>query len=280
MEPRKRSGRSGAQGRSDSPGRCEPPGESSPYTEFAAIYDAVMRDVGYEMWADYVEEICSRHGLAPDTILDVACGTASSTIPFAKRGYRMVGVDRSRDMLAIAKAKAAASGLEIEFAQQDMRHLEPAKLKTAKAFDLVICLYDSLNYITDPRELEAALPGFLAAVRPGGLFVFDVNAARRLSLMTETSLFLEGPGWSFIERNEYDPASYMWRIEVTGFLRSRGNLYRRFREVHRERSYSEKEMRAMLKRAGFETLAAYSAFGFEPADAESARIYFVALRPG
>ncbi len=238
-----------------------------------------MRDVGYEMWADYVEEICSRHGLAPDTILDVACGTGNSTVPFAKRGYRIAGVDGSSAMLAVARAKAIAAGLAIEFAEQDMRALQPWALKTAPAFDLVICLYDSLNYLCDPRELQAALPGFLAAARPGGLFVFDVNSARRLSLMTETSLFLEGPGWTFIERNEYDPATFIWEIEVTGFRRTRGNLYRRFREVHRERSYSEKEIRAMLRRAGFNLLAAYNAFGFEPADNDSARIYFVAERP-
>jgi len=238
-----------------------------------------MRDVGYEMWADYVEEICARHGLDPRTVLDVACGTGNSTLPFARRGYRTVGVDSSSAMLAIARAKAAAAGLQVEFAQQDMRRLEPEALKTASSFDLVICLYDSLNYLTDPRELDEALVGFRKAVRPGGLFVFDVNAARRLSLMTETSLFLEGPGWTFIERNDYDPATFMWRIEVTGFLRTRGNLYRRFREVHRERSYSEKEVRAALRRAGFETRAAYSAFGFEPAGPDSARIYFVAERP-
>lgn len=238
-----------------------------------------MRDVGYEMWADYVEEICSRHGRAPDTILDVACGTGNSTIPFATRGYQTAGVDGSPAMLSVARAKAATAGLEIEFAEQDMLNLQPWALKTAPTFDLVICLYDSLNYICDPRQLQAALPGFHAAVRPGGLFVFDVNAARRLSLMTETSLFLEGPGWTFIERNEYDPATLMWEIEVTGFLRTRGNLYRRFREVHRERSYSEKEIRAMLGRAGFTTLAAYNAFGFEPADSDTARIYFVAERP-
>lgn len=238
-----------------------------------------MRDVGYEMWADYVEEICRRHGLAPDTILDVACGTGNSTIPFAKRGYRLAGVDGSPSMLAVARAKAEAARLDIEFAQQDMRSLQPWALTRGPAFDLVLCLYDSLNYLTEPRELAVALPGFLAAVRPGGLLVFDVNAARRLSLMTETSLFLEGPDWTFIERNEYDPSTLMWRIKVTGFIREGGGLYRRFAETHLERSYSEKEIRAMLGTAGFRTLAAYNAFGFEPADKDSARIYFVAKRP-
>jgi SAM-dependent methyltransferase len=254
--------------------------EYPPYTEFASIYDAVMRDVSYQMWANYVEEICARHGLAPATILDVACGTGGSTLPFAARGYQIAGVDASQSMLDIARAKAAASGLGVEFALQDLRRLRPGDLALGPVFDLVLCLYDSLNYITDPRELQAALPGFLGALRPGGLFIFDVNAARRLTLMSEALLFLEGPGWAFIEKNAYDPATFIWEITATGFVRSRGGLYRRFMEIHRERSYSEKEIRGMLARSGFRTLAAYAAFDFEPAGPDTARVYFVAQRPG
>jgi len=252
---------------------------SEPYSEFAAIYDAVMRDVAYEMWADYVEEICRRHGLTPATLLDVACGTGNSTLPFAARGYRTAGVDASPAMLAVARAKAKAGNLKVEFARQDMRFLRASELSVGPEFDLVICLYDSINYLTDPKELERALPGFLRALRPGGLLIFDVNAARRLSQMTETSILLEGAGWTFLEQNTFDPATSIWEITVTGFLRHRGELYRRFREVHRERAYSEDEMRAALSGAGFQVKAAYNAFGLEPADHETARIYFVAQRP-
>ncbi len=238
-----------------------------------------MKDVGYTMWADYVEEICAKHGLSPASVLDVACGTGNSTVPFAQRGYRTAGVDSSEAMLAVARAKAAAHGLDIEFARQDMRRLRPEDLKTGPVFDLVLCLYDSLNYLTRPEEVASAFRGVVSAVRPGGLFVFDVNSARRLAQMTETSIFLEGPGWAFIEQNDYDPATAIWEIRVTGFLRRRGNYYRRFREIHRERAYSEREIRALLGQAGFRTLAAYNAFGFEPAGRDTARIYFVAQRP-
>jgi len=238
-----------------------------------------MRDVAYDMWADYVEEICERHGLEPRTVLDVACGTGSSTIPFASRGYRTAGVDASQAMLDIAGAKAEATGLDIEFDLQDMRELTPERLRAGPRFDLVICLYDSINYLTDPAHVDQALAGFYRALEPGGLAVFDVNSAKRLSQLTETCIFLEGPGWAFIEQNDYDSSTSIWQITVTGFVEDRGGLYRRFREVHRERAYGEAEMREALGRAGFRVEAAYNAFSLEPAGPDAARIYFVAQRP-
>lgn len=240
-----------------------------------------MRDVAYEMWAEYVVELCRKHRWRPNSILDVACGTANSTLPFARRGYRCAGIDASEAMLAIARAKARAHGADIEFAQQDMRHLDPSALSAGPHFDLVVCLYDSINYLTEPEDLARALRGFERALRPGGLAVFDVNSARRLSQMTETSIVLEGPGWVFIERNDFDPATNIWQIHVTGFVEADGatGLYRRFQETHRERAYSEQQIRAALVRAGLKPLAAYAAFGLEPADEETARIYFVAKRP-
>lgn len=259
--------------------RSESGGTCRPYSEFAAIYDAVMKDVPYEMWADYVEELCRRQGNDPVNILDIACGTGNSTLPFAARGYRVTGVDSSQAMLAIARTKARARNLKVEFATQDMKHLAASQIPGGPEFDLVICLYDSINYLTDPAELGEALAGFLRVVCPGGLLILDVNAARNLHQMTDTSIFLEGPGWTFIEQNAFDPATSIWEITVTGFLRHRGELYRRFREVHRERAYSEAEMRLALSAAGFEVRAAYSAFGLEPAGDDTARIYLVARRP-
>ncbi len=253
--------------------------EARPYSALASIYDGVMRDVNYSMWVDYIEELCHRHGLEPETVLDVACGTGNSTLPFARRGYRVAGVDSSEDMVAIARMKAASGGLDVEFAVQDMRELHPERLEMGPVFDLVLCLYDSINYLTDPREFARALLGFREAVRPGGFFVFDVNAARRLSQMTEASLFLEGPGWAFVEENQFTPSTSIWRIRVTGFIEERDGLYRRFREVHHERAYSQKEVAGMLAKAGWSLLGAYNAFGFEPASPDAARIYFVAQRP-
>lgn len=93
------------------------------YTDFAYIYDSLMhKDIDYEKWADYIENLFIMYDVNPDLVCDLACGTGNITIPLAKRGYDMTGVDISEDMLNIAREKA--DGLDILFLNQSMTDLD------------------------------------------------------------------------------------------------------------------------------------------------------------
>jgi SAM-dependent methyltransferase len=248
---------------------------SQPYKHFARLYDQVMQDVGYDLWVDYIEAILQRFDHRPGSILDLACGTGNSTLPFARRGYQIMGLDRSPEMLAKAREKAEREGLPIVFEEGDMRQfslLEPV--------DLVTCLYDSINYVLELGELKEVCRRVHAALNPKGLFIFDVNSAYRLSHIPDTTMFVEDNGFSLVWENLYHALNRIWEIRLTGFLRSDGDLYRQFKEVHRERAYTVEEIEAALRAAGFSILAAYSAYGFDPPDSETARIYFVAEKAG
>lgn len=230
-----------------------------------------MQDVGYDLWADYIEAILDRFGRHPKTILDLACGTGNSTLPFARRGYQLMGIDRSPEMLAKARDKAQKEGLTIAFEQGDMR-----TFSIDHPVDLITCLYDSLNYVLDLDELGEVCRRVSAALVPGGLFIFDVNSAYRLSHIPDTTMFVEESGFALVWENAYHSLDRIWEIRLTGFTRSDGDLYRQFKEVHRERAYTVEEIEGALRGAGFRVLGAYSAYGFEAPDADTARIYFVA----
>lgn len=244
-----------------------------PYSRFAKLYDHVMQDVGYDFWIDYVERLVKRLGRAPRRVLDLACGTGNTTIPFARRGYQVEGLDLSPEMLERARAKAAAAGLDIPFGQADMR-----SFVVAEPFDLVTCLYDSINYVLEPAELAEVCRRVRAALSPGGLFIFDVNSAYRLSHIPETTMFVEDNGFSLVWENKYSTADRIWEITLTGFVRADGDLFRQFKEVHRERAFTVEEITGAIEAAGLRPLAAYSAYSFDPPDDETARIYFVAGR--
>ena len=80
------------------------------YADFAAFYDRLTDDVGYPQRADYIAELLMEHGMKKGIVLDLACGTGSLTLELSKRGYEMIGVDASPDMLCAAQEKCAQAG--------------------------------------------------------------------------------------------------------------------------------------------------------------------------
>ena len=80
------------------------------YQSLAGCYDQFTRDVDYAAWADYIERHFRRRGLPGNTVLDLACGTGSLTLELARRGYEMIGVDLSPEMLTQAAEKRRSLG--------------------------------------------------------------------------------------------------------------------------------------------------------------------------
>lgn len=246
--------------------------ERQPYEGFAAIYDRLMEGVDYEGWADYVESLLQRFKRRPRSLLDLACGTGSSTIPFAARGYRVAGVDLSEAMLRIARAKAAAAGLQVDFYRMDLR-----ELRLPGPFDLVLLFQDGLNYLLEERELRQAFSGARQLLQPGGLFIFDLT---RPSLRPheggQSVYWADGGDFTMIWESRYDRASETWEILLTVFQLENGGLYRKFQERHREKDYPPELVSRLLKEEGFKLLEIYPTFRHTPATGTEPKLTFVA----
>ena len=149
----------------------------SAYGPLAGVYDALTGDVGYERRADYIQRLFQKSRIPVRTVLDLACGTGAMTCLLAERGYEMIAVDGSPDMLAAAREKAA--GLRGEppvFLNQDMQMLD-----LYGTVDAAVCCLDSLNYLTSPRDVQKTFQRLHLFISPGGLLVFDVNSAAKLA---------------------------------------------------------------------------------------------------
>jgi SAM-dependent methyltransferase len=146
------------------------PSALTAYESLAGAYDDLTSDHRYEEWLATLEGLALRHGLAGRDVLDVACGTGKSFLPLLARGYRVVACDLSPAMAALAAAKAP----EAEVLVADMRRLPLA----GRRFDLVTCLDDALNHLPDEAALFAAVRAAAGALRPGGVYVFDLNTRR------------------------------------------------------------------------------------------------------
>ena len=96
----------------------------SSYQQLAGAYDELTWDVGYEKRADFLEKLFRRSRIPVHTVLDLACGTGSMTWLLAGRGYELIAVDGSQEMLAAAREKSAPAEVPPLFLHQSMPQLD------------------------------------------------------------------------------------------------------------------------------------------------------------
>ena len=226
------------------------------YTDFAYVYDKLI-DQDYEKWADYIEQLFQKGGVKPKLVLDLGCGTGSITNILARRGYDMIGVDVSCDMLNVAREKAAAEGLDVLYLCQDIREFE-----LYGTVDAVICTLDVLNYITDSGDLSKVFSLVKNYLNPGGLFIFDINTEYKLSEVLGGNTFVNDEnGIFYVWENEYEDG--ISRQYLTFFAECENGMYKRFDEPHIQRAYKVGEIEEMLLENGLETLGKYEVLTFE-----------------
>jgi SAM-dependent methyltransferase len=159
------------------------------YDEFADLYDDFTWDHDYESWVATLEDVARTHGLEGDRVLDVACGTGKSVVPWLERGYRVVGCDVSERMLGHAAEKTRGAARLLVADMRRLPRLEPS--------DLVTCLGDAVNCLLEPQELARAFGSVAGQLRPGGVYLFDLNSLRTYREdFAATREFRQG-GWDF-----------------------------------------------------------------------------------
>lgn len=238
----------------------------------ATCYDALMARVPYARWVDYVERLVqtrrARAGAMPPAesqrVLDLACGTGKVGSELRRRGYNTVGVDLSEPMAR--QCAGQRPPLPVAVMDATRLGLRPQSL------DLVVCLYDSLNYVLEPKGLQECFRRVQQALAPGGLFIFDLNTTRALrdGLFTQRDLSPFSPV-QYRWEAQWDAVTKICRVEM--WFRCRGE---QFTEIHYERAYEEPEVRAWLQDAGFAFVRSYDAYTLYPVGPMAERIFFLA----
>jgi SAM-dependent methyltransferase len=136
--------------------------------EYAGIYDYLYQDKNYEGECDFIESIFNRFSKRVRTVLDLGCGTGSHALVLSKRGYQVIGVDRSKRMLDIAKRKADKASLSIEFIEADIRNFN-----LQERFDAVISLFAVMSYQTTNEAIAEVCKVARKHLVPKGVFLFD-----------------------------------------------------------------------------------------------------------
>lgn len=246
------------------------------YHAFAAVYDRLMEEIPYGTWCDYVSGLLADWGIKDGLLLELGCGTGTLTELFARKGFDMIGVDSSEDMLAEAMDKQAEHGGGILYLEQDMREFE--LYGTVRA---VVSLCDTMNYMTEFEDLVRVLKLVNNYLDPGGIFVFDLKTEKYFSKTVGDAVFAEADeDCSYIWQNSYEEQTHINQYLLTLFLQEEDGRYSRYDELHEQRAYSLDEVKEAVCRSGMEFMAAYSGCSREEASDQSDRVYIVVREHG
>lgn len=245
------------------------------YQDFAYLYDALQKEVPYALFADYYEKIMEKFGGEKGLCLDLGCGTGNMTMELCSRGFDMIGVDSSVEMLDVAREKAYDAEKSILYLNQDMTEFE-----LYGTVAVVVSTLDCVNYITDEEALLKAFKLVNNYLDQKGLFIFDINSAYKLEHILGNNTYVDdGEDIFYSWQNSYDKDTKICTFDLTFFEKDE-DVYYRYDEIHHERAYSISEITALLIAAGMEVVGVFDNLSFDAPDEKSERIFFVAREKG
>lgn len=229
----------------------------------AELYDLFYAAKPYAEEAAFVHGCLSRFGDGQSQrLLELACGTGAHALPLEKLGYKIVAVDSSKDMLAVAQRKATAVASHVEFICQDMRALD---LPSQQPFDAVVCLFDAIGYVVTNDGLTQVLQGVRRYLRPGGLFVFEFWHAAAMMRRYEPVRVLRWttPTGAVVRISEtiLDSASQTARVTYSVYELGNEGTYTNFTETQVNRYFLLQEMALGLSANGFVPVKWFAGFG-------------------
>lgn len=238
------------------------------YESLARWYDAFTADVPYADFADFYETLLRRADKNIHTLLDLCCGTGNLTLRLSRRGYELIGVDASSEMLALAAEKAEREACPVPplFLCQGAEELD-----LYGTVEGALCALDGLNYLP-PAALEAAFRRLHLFIEPGGAFAFDLHAPEHLREMDGGVFVDETDGALCLWRGDFD-AEENALVYGLDLFADTGGLWRRESEEHVQYAHAPDAVAAALERSGFTAVAVFR----DGPQADMGRLFFRAV---
>ena len=201
----------------------------------------------------------------PCKVLDLCCGPGRHSVELARRGYRVTGVDRTREYLD----EAGKNFPDIEFIEADMRDF-----RRTDAFSLVLNLYTSFGYFEDPADDRKVLENVYESLVPGGKFVMELMGKEVLARIFRERDWHEEDGIIYLEeRRVLDD----WKWVEARWLKLDGEKMDEYTVSHR--LYSARELKELLTESGFGEIGIYGSLAGISYDQNAERLVAVARKP-
>jgi SAM-dependent methyltransferase len=235
------------------------------YSRLAGLYDEIVIDSCHDRWASFLHELWSTDPKGVHSVLDLCCGTGLLAGELIVRGYRVVGVDASDAMLALARERLGPEAALSRMTLPD--------LAVEGVFDAAVCTFDGLNYLT-PGELGLTIAAVVLRLRPGGWLVFDLHTDAMMDFTISNPVVAgESAGNDFVISSVVDPGA---RTCDTSVELTRPRDGDPFCEQHRQYFHTDADVHAALQDAGFAVTAVGEEYTHQPADASTLRATWTA----
>jgi len=222
------------------------------YNRFAYIYDDYMSHVDYEEWVEFI--LSTYRGIAqkaPDRIIELACGTANVSTLLMEKGYFVDACDFSADMLKVASRKKHTPNLFLRSLTEDFGE---------ENYDLLLLLFDSINYLTKEGDISLLLSNVAKALRENGIFVFDISTIFNTEENFDGYVNIEDKENIFItQESDFSRRKRIQQNKVTIYEKD-GCFHRRYQEVHKQMIYRTSEIISLISASGL-TLKGIHAIG-------------------
>lgn len=243
------------------------------YSSFASVYDELTVNVDYKKRAEYIADILKEQGIEDGLLLDLACGTGSLSVEFARKGYEVIATDASPDMLMEAQSKAFSEDQNIMFLCQKMENTD--LYGTVRA---IVCALDSINHLPDTDALNKTFSVLKNFIDDGGVMVFDVNTVyKHTDILGNNTFIYDEENVFCVWQNSLKSDGRTVKINLD-FFRKSGDVYERYNENFNEIAFTDEEITSAVENGGFRVLARYDDTTKNPPSATSERIYYVVRR--
>ncbi|MBQ9870170.1 MAG: class I SAM-dependent methyltransferase [Ruminococcus sp.] len=240
------------------------------YESFARFYDALTDNVDHEGIAQLVHSLVQKYADYKEVILDLACGTGALSEKLAQKGYDVVGVDNSPEMLEMAQQRLEGKDLPVTLLLQDM-----TKLDLYGAVDCTVCLLDSLNHLKNKQQLQKAFERVSMFTCDGGLFVFDLNTEyKHRQILADNAFNFDKQDFFCAWQNELAENGDV-HIYLDFFSKEKDGRYSRSSDDFTEILFDDDFVHTELEKCGFELIGRFDDFSLEPVTETSQRVLWV-----
>ncbi len=244
----------------------------SSYGDFSLCYSRIMSDVDYDEIGDFIDTAIKKHYVMKTGIVcDLACGTGRLSSILSEKGYDLIGVDNSSEMLDIARCNNPDQ--KILYLNQDMTELD-----MFGTVDVFVSTMDSINHLEDIKDVKKCFSKVSLFLEDEGLFIFDINSHKKFSEVLGNNTFVYDYDDVFcVWENFYDQDEKVNYADLTFFIKEEDKFIKNTETVE-EFDYSLSEILDVLNECGLKEVEILDGFSFEKYSEESERITIIARK--